>query len=86
MRYLTVMILMIFSFMAFSKEGLKNGKDKEKTKILATESKDKKAVKAEPPCESKEDLLKRISEKQKAEAQKARGFSLQGGDTGCSIK
>lgn len=81
MRCLLVMIFMSFSSIACSKEV-----GKEKTKIIATESKDKKGVKAEAPCESKEVLLKRISEKQKAEAQKARGFSLQGGDTGCSVK
>lgn len=44
--------------------------------------------KAEAPCaDKKEDVLKKIEEKKKAQAAASKGFSLQGNtDTGCSIK
>jgi ribosomal protein L13E len=41
---------------------------------------------AEVPCDSKEDVLKKLEEKKKAQAEAGKGFSLQGAkDTGCSI-
>jgi len=30
--------------------------------------------------------LKKINEKEKVESEKGKGFSLQGGNTGCSVK
>jgi hypothetical protein len=47
-----------------------------------------KTTPAEAPCaDSKEDVLKKLEEKKKAQAQEGKGFSLQGSkDTGCSIK
>ncbi|MGZ3808062.1 MAG: hypothetical protein ACXVCE_08250 [Bacteriovorax sp.] len=54
-----------------------------------TKAVDAKAIdpKAEAPCDSKEDILKKLEEKKKTEAEKGKGFSLQGGNTtGCSVK
>ena len=42
--------------------------------------------KAEAPCDSKEDILKKLEEKKKAEEAAGKAFSLQGGNTGCSVK
>ncbi len=39
------------------------------------------AVKGEAPCETKEDVLKKIEEEKK----KLKAFSLQGGNSGCSV-
>ncbi|MBY0414216.1 MAG: hypothetical protein K2Q18_08625 [Bdellovibrionales bacterium] len=49
-----------------------------------------KTVKVKPtdaPCDSKEDVLKKLEEKKKAQEEAGKGFALQGAkDTGCSIK
>jgi uncharacterized alpha/beta hydrolase family protein len=37
------------------------------------------------PCDSKEDILKKLEEKKQEDA-KPKAFSLQGGDTGCKTK
>lgn len=81
MRYLLLITLMVFSFAACSKEKTKEITSS-KTKVVATV----KEAKTEAPCDSKEDLLKKIAKKEKAESEKGHGFSLQGGDTGCSVK
>ncbi|MBC7714662.1 MAG: hypothetical protein H7177_15050 [Rhizobacter sp.] len=42
---------------------------------------------AEAPCDTKEDVLKKLEEKKKASTESGKGFSLQGKtDTGCTIK
>jgi hypothetical protein len=49
----------------------------------------KEAVKAKAaaPCDTKEDVLKKLEEQKKAASEdKTKGFSLQGGNTGCSVK
>ena len=92
MRYLLCMTLLFFSLSACSKEEAnvldvnKNGNSEVKS-----DSKVDKKVKVEAPCDSKEDLLKKLAEKQKTESEKSetekvKGFKLQGGDTGCSVK
>jgi hypothetical protein len=84
MKFLIIPILVLFSFTACSKEAAKVTAKKFDT---TTEKVNKAAeVKPEVPCDSKEDLLKKLEEKRKAEAEKGKGLSLQGGDTGCSIK
>ncbi len=82
MKFLIIPIVVLFSFTACSKEAAKKGETTTTTEKVnkATE------VKPEVPCDSKEDLLKKLEEKRKAEAEKGKGLSLQGGDTGCSIK
>lgn len=46
-----------------------------------------KTTVAAAPCDSKEDVLKKLEEKKKAQAELGKGFSLQGAkDTGCSVK
>lgn len=78
---ITVMAFTLFSFAACSKE------EATKNAILkaATTPKQVEATKT-APCDSKEDLLKKLEENKKMEEEKAKGFSLQGGDTGCSVK
>ena len=80
MKYLLVIVLVGFSFAACSKEDAKI--------VPKTKAKKAKLQKAAvvAPCDSKEDLLKKLEEKKKADEAKGKGFSLQGGDTGCSIK
>lgn len=47
----------------------------------------KKPIVPEPPCDEKEDILKKLEEKKKEEAKAGKGLSLQGAtDTGCSLK
>ena len=93
MKYFLVITMTIFSFGAFSSDV----DEKLPAKIIVikpitkTKTKVGALVKAKPavaPCDSKEDLLKKIKEKEKikAETEKPHGFSLQGGDTGCSVK
>ncbi len=81
MKTLILISMIIFSFGLFAKEkaAVKNTKAKVTTPV---------AAKTEAPCDSKEDILKKLEEKKKAEAASAapKGFSLQGGDTGCKIK
>lgn len=48
--------------------------------------KETKAVVSKAPCDSKEDVLKKLEEKKKLEEEAHKGFSLQGGNTGCSVK
>lgn len=76
MKTIIIFSLMLFSFVACSKE---SNKTKE-VKINKVE------IKKDVPCDSKEDILKKLEEKKKTEAEKGKGFSLQGGDTGCSVK
>lgn len=80
MKILITLLLVTFSFIACSKEADKKNKTKN---IVATKE---ASVKKDVPCDSKEDILKKLEEKKKAEAEKGKGFSLQGGDTGCSVK
>lgn len=78
-----ISLLVFFSFVACSKEAGKKVEATQAKKALVTQmAVDKK----EAPCDSKEDLLKKLEEKKKAEEEKGKGFSLQGGDTGCSVK
>ncbi|MBC7537885.1 MAG: hypothetical protein H7281_03635 [Bacteriovorax sp.] len=82
MKYILLITLTIFSFSACSKE-----KDKKVSPIKSEEIAKTVDPKAVVPCDSKEDLLKKFEEKKKAEAEgKPKGFSLQGGNTGCSVK
>lgn len=65
------------SFSSFAKE--KNKKKKKKKVAQETKVVDAK------PCDSKEDILKKLEEKKKEDG-KPKAFSLQGGDTGCKVK
>ena len=77
MKLAILISLIVFSFSACSKE---------KKKPVIEEEKKVEAAKA-VPCDSKEDILKKLEEKKKAESEKGKGFSLQGGnDTGCKVK
>lgn len=84
MKNLLLLILIFSSLGVFSKEEKIIRKSKKKnTEMKIT---DKHKTKAEIPCDSKDDLLKKLKEKEKENSEKAKGFSLQGGDTGCSVK
>ena len=74
---------MLLSVSAFSQ----SMKAKPATASKATQAKDKKVVEEAPCDDTKEDILKKLEEKKKAQAKENKGFSLQGGnDTGCSLK
>lgn len=77
MKKIIILSLITLSFAVCSKEAVKP----KKVKVAKVAE-----VKKDVPCDSKEDILKKLEEKKKAEAEKGKGFSLQGGDTGCSIK
>jgi len=81
MRYLFLITVIFFSYFACSKEN--TVKDKKLKKVKAVSVIDSKTA---APCDSKEDILKKLEEKKKAEEEKGKGFSLQGGSTGCSVK
>ncbi|MDD4975597.1 MAG: hypothetical protein PHY93_14670 [Bacteriovorax sp.] len=85
MRYLLMTALMLFSFSACSKEEAKSVEAKKVEIKTDKVSKTTEAV-VPAPCDSKEDILKKLEEKKKAEAESGKGFSLQGGNTGCSVK
>ena len=84
MKLVLILSSFIFSANVFSQTST--------TKVLPASVQGKNAVKpikkAEVPCaDSKEDILKKLEEKKKAQASLSKGFSLQGNnDTGCKIK
>ena len=81
MKFLCSVILVLVSFTACSKDEAPKAKN-----IKAVEVSTEAEVKKVAPCDSKEDIIKKLEEKKKAEAESGKGFSLQGGSTGCSVK
>ena len=85
MKILLLISLIVISFVACSKE-----EDATTTKKVEKVETEKEVAKTEAaPCDSKEDLIKKmkkLEEEKNAEPEKAKGFSLQGGDTGCKVK
>lgn len=82
MKSLILISFTILAMNSFAAEKDKKIQAQPKGKITAN-------AKAEAPCDSKEDILKKLEEKKKAQesAAKPKAFSLQGGgDTGCSVK
>jgi hypothetical protein len=84
MKILVLVLLVILSFNACAKEKSKVVKKTAKKAEVKEEA--SKTAKAEAPCDSKEDVFKKLEEKKKSEAEKGKGFSLQGGNMGCSVK
>jgi hypothetical protein len=80
MKILLLVSLIVVSFSACSKE---DEKTVTKEKVV-----DGKIVTKSAPCDSKEDILKKLDEekKKKTETGAPKAFSLQGGNTGCSVK
>jgi len=76
-----VLLVTMISLTACSKE-----KNKIHTDLVNTKSIASKEIQTEAPCDSKEDLLKKLEEKKKEQEEHKKGFSLQGGDTGCTLK
>jgi hypothetical protein len=79
MKKILLLLLVVFSIGVFaeSKTKKKLGPGKPKVEVSKTPT---------APCDSKEDILKKLEEKKKAEAEIGKAFSLQGGNTGCSVK
>ncbi len=86
----SLLVLIFASFMAVAKE-----ENKTKKKVIpitaATTTKGTATADAKKdgaPCDSNEDLMKKLEAERKAReaGEKPKGFSLQGGNTGCSVK
>lgn len=89
MKKLVILSLMLVSVSAFSQSTkATRAVVPESAQInKAKKTADAKAATAEAPCDSKEDVLKKLEEKKQAQAKANKGFSLQGNtDTGCTIK
>jgi hypothetical protein len=82
-----VSILIVISLLSLNAFGEEVVVKKKKKKVKADTT---AKVVPEKPCDSKEDILKKLEAKKqeqlKEQAAKPKGFSLQGGDTGCTIK
>lgn len=78
--------LMMISLLILSCEVLAKDKVATKAKVAIKKNETKAMAKVEAPCDSKEDLIKKLEEKKKAEGAASKAFSLQGGDTGCKVK
>jgi hypothetical protein len=81
-KIFTLILISLFSLSTFSQDvsGVVKKKSKKKHKVKVTA-----VVPAAIPCDSKEDILKKLEEKNK-EGGHPKAFSLQGGDTGCKAK
>jgi ribosomal protein L13E len=90
MKSLLVFSLIVLSGNAFSETKAVEAVVPESAQVTKShkEAKKKEAAKtAEAPCDTKEDVLKKLEEKKKEQAASGKGFSLQGNtDTGCKIK
>lgn len=88
MKSILVLSLLIVSTNSFSQAGQTKAKAAVLPKSVEAHDTVAKAKKEEAPCaDSKEDVLKKLEEKKKAQASANKGFSLQGNtDTGCTIK
>lgn len=86
----SLLVLIFASFMASAKDASKTKKKvipiTTATTTTGTASAD--AKKDGAPCDSNEDLMKKLEAERKAReaGEKPKGFSLQGGNTGCSVK
>lgn len=88
MKSSLVLALLIVSTNVFSETGTTKARAAVLPASVQAHDTIKGAKKAEAPCaDSKEDVLKKLEEKKKAQASANKGFSLQGNtDTGCTIK
>jgi len=87
----SALVLIFASFMAAAKDAAKDAA-KTKKKIIpittATTTATADTKKDGAPCDTKEDILKKLEAEKKAKeaGEKPKAFSLQGGNTGCSVK
>jgi hypothetical protein len=89
MKKLVILSLMLVSVSAFSQstKAVRAVVPESAQINKAKKTADAKTAAAEAPCDTKEDVLKKLEEKKKAAAETGKGFSLQGKtDTGCTIK
>ena len=89
MKVFTLFFSMLLVFSVCATEPLpvtvaKKEKSKKTSKLTKKQS--AKTADATAPCDSKEDILKKLEEKKKLQEEAHKGFSLQGGNTGCSVK
>ncbi len=86
MRLFIFILFTFFGCLSFSSEQVAI---KEVVKKVTKKQKVKKKAgisNSSAPCDSKEDVLKKLEEKKKAESASGKAFSLQGASTGCSVK
>jgi hypothetical protein len=78
------LVLAFISFMAGAKDAAKKTKAKKVIPVTATTT----PAPAAAPCDTKEDILKKLEAEKKAKeaGEKPKAFSLQGNNTGCSVK
>jgi len=89
----SALVLIFASFMAAAKDAAKDAaKTKKKiipiTTATTTTTATADTKKDGAPCDTKEDILKKLEAEKKAKeaGEKPKAFSLQGGNTGCSVK
>ncbi len=81
-----LLLSLIFSTSAFSQTTKAKSAVIPESVRIDQAVKNEKAKAAEVPCDSKEDILKKLEAEKKAKAAQGQGFSLQGKkDSGCSI-
>lgn len=81
-----LLLSLIFSTNAFSQSSKAKSAVVPESARINQAVKNEKAKAAEVPCDSKEDVLKKLEAEKKAKAAQGQGFSLQGKkDSGCSI-
>lgn len=87
MKIASIVTLLILSTNLFAQTGTTKARGAVIPASAQARDTVKTEKKAEAPCaDSKEDVLKKLEEKKKAQAQASKGFSLQGNnDTGCKI-
>ena len=87
MKIASIIALLILSSNLFAQAGTTKARGAVIPAGTQTRDTVKTEKKVEAPCaDSKEDILKKLEEKKKAQAQAHKGFSLQGNnDTGCKI-
>lgn len=78
------LVLAFLSFMAGAKDAAKKTKTKKVVSVAETTATAAPAA----PCDTKEDILKKLEAEKKAKeaGEKPKAFSLQGNNTGCSVK
>ena len=83
---LVILLSLVFSTNVFSQTTKAKSAVVPESVRINQAAKNEKAKAAEVPCDSKEDLLKKLEAEKKAKAAQGQGFSLQGKkDSGCSI-
>lgn len=90
MKVLAIVFVMIISTSTFAQTKAKSAILPPSVQAADAKKQPKKletAKSAEAPCDTKEDVLKKLEEKKKESAMAGKGLSLQGAtDSGCTLK